>query len=897
MKKYRIGYVQGTFDMFHIGHLLLIQRAAVHCEQLLVGVVSDEFNLHNKGRLPCIPYEDRAAIVGAIRDVSNVIKIEKGEGVICTWKKHPYDCYFSGDDHLGADFIENMKKHGIDVVLFPYTKRVSSTKLREHKKGEENGIYQKPKEILFLPYKAAMWDSMESVWQAASKDSTCNTVVMPIPYAELDDERNIRAWNWDGDMFPDNVPVVDWHNYDIEKHRPDVIYIHNPYDDGNRITMVEPRFFSRNLRKYTDMLVYIPYFAWTGFWPPNHLALPCYNQVDKIIVQCPEYFTFGQNGVYENNKKTLSEMMPLAKLVALGSPKLDRMHNIMQDKSVLAEWKVKIGQRKTVFLNATVAPLMTYGRRWMAKLWQTYHTISRQEDVVTIFRPHPLIMTMMKSKYPEFIDEYKKWRAAMEVLPQVIIDNNADLEKTVAVADAYMGETSSVVQLFAMQGKPIFYQDMLLGEAATEEECNLAASAMLTDGEIIYFWAEYWNILCAYNTISDKLEVLYQDRPSVYAFFNYTAILKVDEHLVLVPNSSCYILDYNLQTGEAVKIQYCNPLSMYNFGHALVYNGKVLMFGNRQPVIIDYDIESKSIKCCWHVPEEILANRTEGHDQLLGKPCCVGDTIYIPVVNANQVIEWHPESNEYHIHSVGDEAATYGFACEYAGNIWLAPWLGGPITVWHPPTGIVQNFDQFPRGFSFDNMPGIDDTFFFVDTLKCENYWYLLPYCGNMILRLDFNTGNIEKVDLGFELTESQSKHYQQIQNVWSGTVCADKVFIWTGADRMIHCLQGETKAVINSYKVYMEDKAIAKCRHPLGREDFYENPANGQVAAFYEDGVSTTQDAFFAYVKRGKHDYEGQKKAFAKLTANADGTCGIKIHQYIMKELADKRGEANGAK
>lgn len=895
MKKYKIGYVQGTFDMFHVGHLLLIKRAAAQCEQLMVGVVSDEFNFHNKKRMPCIPYEDRAAIVAAIRDVAKVIKIERGEGVIDTWRRHHYDCYFSGDDHLGNDFLKDMERHGIATVLFPYTKRVSSSKLRKHSSDSADGVYQKPKEILFLPYKAAMWDSMESVWQAVCKDENCNAVVVPIPYAELDEERNVREWKWDGEVFPANVPVVDWRDYDIKEHHPDVIYIHNPYDDGNRITMVEPRFFSRNLRKHTDTLVYIPYFAWTGIWPANHLGLPCYEHVDKIIVQSPYYRTWGDGGTYESDNKLLSEVLPSRKMQALGSPKLDRMAALGEKIVVPEEWQVKIGEHKSVFLNATVAPLLSYGRRWMDKLWQTYHTIRKHRDVSVIFRPHPLMLTMMESKYPEFIGEYEKWEKDMAALSQVIIDDSPDLERAVAAADAYMGEVSSVVQLFALQGKPIFLHDMLLGEAEDGAECNLAASAMLVDGDMIYFWAEYWNMLCAYHISKDEVEVLYQEQPSVFAFFNFSGMVKVAGHLILVPNCSPYILDYDLVSGKVVKVPYEKPLLQFNFGHALLRGDKVLLFGSRNPRIMEYDVRQKKAVCRLDVPKEILDNRTDVHDQLLGKPCCLDGAIYIPIVNANQVMEWHPDTNKYHIHRVGHQDAAYGFAAEHAGNIWLAPWLGGPITVWHPPTGIVKSFDQFPHNFKFTNMPGVTDTFFFIDTLKCGHYWYLLPYCSNMILRVDFNTGTLAEVELGFVLDKAMVKHYQQMQNVWGGTVQEDKVLIWTGADRKIHCLDGNSSEVEAVYAPHISEADGRKYRHELKNDDFRENPYNGQVAAIYEDGVSCTQQSFLAYVQHGEHDYEGQKAAFARLTPNTDGTCGKKIHQYIMAELARKRGDVNG--
>ena len=131
MKKYKIGYVQGSFDMFHIGHLLLLQRAKACCEYLRVGVVSDAYHKLNKGMRPCITYEDRAAIVGAIGEVDEVVGVEyREDGLLGVWEQHPFDCYFSGDDHAGAVFLEPLRSKNIAYEFFPYTKRISTTKLR-----------------------------------------------------------------------------------------------------------------------------------------------------------------------------------------------------------------------------------------------------------------------------------------------------------------------------------------------------------------------------------------------------------------------------------------------------------------------------------------------------------------------------------------------------------------------------------------------------------------------------------------------------------------------------------------------------------------------------------------------------------------------------------------------
>ena len=119
-------------------------------------------------------------------------------------------------------------------------------------------------EVVFLPYKASMWDSLESVWAAADADPDCDAYVVPIPYYDRRADGSLGTYHYEGNDLPDYVPVVSYDTYDMENRKPDVVYIHNPYDQGNYVTSVDPRFYSAELKKYTDCLVYIPYYAIAG---------------------------------------------------------------------------------------------------------------------------------------------------------------------------------------------------------------------------------------------------------------------------------------------------------------------------------------------------------------------------------------------------------------------------------------------------------------------------------------------------------------------------------------------------------------------------------------------------------------------------------------------------------
>ena len=130
---YKLGYTQGVFDMFHIGHLHIINGAAEQCEKLLVGVNSDELVQEYKGKTTVIGQDDRAEIVSNLKSVYKceiVTTLDKVE----LYKKFGFDAVFIGDDWKGDErwkqTEEDLKPYGVDVIYLPHTPNISSTLLR-----------------------------------------------------------------------------------------------------------------------------------------------------------------------------------------------------------------------------------------------------------------------------------------------------------------------------------------------------------------------------------------------------------------------------------------------------------------------------------------------------------------------------------------------------------------------------------------------------------------------------------------------------------------------------------------------------------------------------------------------------------------------------------------------
>lgn len=134
MEKKIIGYTTGVYDMFHIGHLNLLKRAKEQCDFLIVGVSTDELVKKDKNKTPIIPFEDRCEIVKAIKYVDMVVP-QTDKDKLSAWRRHKFNKMFVGSDWKGTpqweEFEKIFSKIGVEIVYFPYTQKISSTKLRQ----------------------------------------------------------------------------------------------------------------------------------------------------------------------------------------------------------------------------------------------------------------------------------------------------------------------------------------------------------------------------------------------------------------------------------------------------------------------------------------------------------------------------------------------------------------------------------------------------------------------------------------------------------------------------------------------------------------------------------------------------------------------------------------------
>lgn len=133
-KKYRIGYTTGVYDLFHIGHLNILEKAKEQCETLIVGVSTDELVKSEKSKTPVIPFEERIRIIESIRYVDKAVP-QFNKNKMEAYEKFRFDAMFVGSDWKGTPQWNGYEKEfseiGVDIIYLPHTDGTSSTLLTE----------------------------------------------------------------------------------------------------------------------------------------------------------------------------------------------------------------------------------------------------------------------------------------------------------------------------------------------------------------------------------------------------------------------------------------------------------------------------------------------------------------------------------------------------------------------------------------------------------------------------------------------------------------------------------------------------------------------------------------------------------------------------------------------
>lgn len=728
--------------------------------------------------------------------------------------------------------------------------------------------------ITFMPYKSSMWDSMESVWEAAKQDPRCICHVVPIPYYEKDESGEVSTLKYEGNDYPSCVPVMDWRQYELGEIFPDVIYIHNPYDEANYVTTVPEQFYSYNLKPYTDVLVYIPYFVMNPQYSKNMFEVSALNYVDYIIAQT-------ETTVKEYQKYTSQDIWE--KVLPLGNPKVDRIvNNNLKKEDIRDDWKEKIGDKRVVLYNTSLSALLKQRGYYTKKLRSVFEYFQKRQDCILLWRPHPLMESTLKSMASNLLPEYLEIRDFFIREGIGIYDDSADFLEAFNASDVYYGDASSLAYLYEVTGKDVIIQNCqyLRQKDEVERKTPIVQSGVLYENDI-YFPASNTNALLKMNVKDRKVEFVgrfpYDDENKIMMFsqcflhgdtiifipllargiYSYNIVqnefefiidigdekahwakaVQYGDELILVPALSGNISKYSIIKKELantnIELNDIKGLQFHKFAlpytDACMFAGKLWITCGFKKWIYEVDVEAQTIK-------RHILNTSSGKG--LSRVVVVDDKLWITLNRPSIMIKYDVWTGEI---------------CEYTTF-----------------SNEKVEFNLFENPIKESVVVG-------------EQIW-LLPSLGDVIAIIDKTGKLVRKIELPKE--ENKVSEYRRHSFIKFGFACET-------SEGFFLLPYGSMQSILVDYDGSIKANLLAIVTDEQFREKQAVSPINflgefGDIfsSRYYEGYFWSLNEGLENMHRETAQDEERKVKLGKRLVANVEGTCGKNIHGTIMRKL-----------
>ncbi|NLM20326.1 MAG: hypothetical protein GX207_01070 [Peptococcaceae bacterium] len=730
-------------------------------------------------------------------------------------------------------------------------------------------------EIAFFPYKASMWDSLESVWLAAKDDDRCECYVVPIPYFDRNKDGSLGTMHYEGDQFPSYVPITDWQSYNPAVMLPDIAYIHNPYDQFNLVTSVHPAFYSSELKKYTNQLVYIPYYSTSGDMSQGQSSLPAYQNVDKIIIQS------------EWHRKFFESTLPLERLLPLGSPKFDRIIRMAREKPELpSEWRKKMSGKTVYFFNTSLAGLLSNTEVYLRKMEYVFNCFQGRENALLLWRPHPLMEATLDSMRPQYKKHYMELKERFIVSGLGIYDDTSDISASVAWSDVYIGDSgTSVTSLFAIAGKPQFILNNNLNKEPEPDDLTTLALSykMYLEGNNAWL-VSYYSWLVKLNLESGRLDPICQLTDMTMG--RYADVLKIGSRIFVGPTHAQDICI--VENGELRKI----ALEKFNqrthsFVKMVQYKHYLYLIPGRYPALVRFNTETEGLTYYF----ECLKEFTGAQDGIMFQQgvCIRGQFLYMASAFDNRVLIFDMESGKYRIKAVGQNVGRGCWSMEDDGeDFWILPINGSVITRWNPVTDEVREYSNYPENFfcrNFEHGFVCQDRPF--SAAVCfDDYVLLVPLWSNMFIKIDKLTGEMSQWDPPFKLPqEPKNCYYKNYSSFGFTAKIGSKSFItFCYYNRVLYAIDMEkNECTQHQYQINLEFRYVD--------EYGFNYVSEWLQYACLENDINTLPAFLDGKIVGKPFDSRRQLELYSRISANIDGTCGEKVHNLMVEEVIAKAG------
>lgn len=519
-------------------------------------------------------------------------------------------------------------------------------------------------------------------------------------------------------------------------------------------------------------------------------------------------------------------------------------------------WKDVIRGKKVILYNTGVTSLLRERETRIEKMKWVFDIFKEHPEVVLWWRPHPLEMSTAHSMLPELEEQYMKVRRQFVEEGIGILDESADLNRAIAISDAYYGAWSSVAGLYKAAKKPVLFE---INRIRREEEPSFLPAVLCIKDEFIWFIQLNSNKLVKVDKKTFEVEKVINipfESPYRDCRYNYHLIDAGNSLLLLLENSR-QIYEYEFGTGTIKSHRPECEGFIFHSEIVMKRGEKLVMLPYNGNSIVEYDYCAKKTIKKTFMQHNIKAAR-----------CCevIGTKVYMVDKNSNILYQYDTRDDSYTTKTIGEQDNRY-WGAKKAGRYFVLPHQEKPaITLWDEESGETIELTKFPQQYTcYEELA-------YLDMIESDGNIYIFPLYANMILKVDVENKQIvqgfESIFLNVDYSANSERISEEIYlcvKKYGNYIYAYAAFkkCWQIFDFTAMCVQDIPFA------------GIKKREH----KDMIENILNDEV---YEEsfcqGEHLSITTLKNYIKNvADHQSEGAKKA-------ENGGIGGNIYRKIIQ-------------
>lgn len=567
--------------------------------------------------------------------------------------------------------------------------------------------------------------------------------------------------------------------------------------------------------------------------------------------------------------------------MALGSPKFDKaIHSSAFENSLTVQWKKRADGRKIILYNTHLNTLLRYEEEAVRKIESVFHYFAQRDDVLLLWRPHPLSKATLKSMRPALYDAYAALEKEYLDKDIGILDESEDMYQAISVADGYYGDGSSVLTIFGATGKPICIQDVWVTDYGYGEIGYkfMGAYGAYIDGQSVYFANLYYKALLVLERDTGTVQRVGEFPGCGKAQGGITVNIGMWKgKLWMIPYMETQVFSYDLSSAKWEVFALPEEWRAQN-GVGQFFAGKQIdryyyAFGFVQYGIMKLDMETGEMSCSRDNLQQFEQLSAIKGGTVCWQDCCqVDGKLYAASPRGNIVLAYDLQTGEIEVHQVGTLARRF-ITIAYDGDIFWLTDQEGKFVRWNHRTNDTQEID-----LHLDEKYNDPGAWPFHASLYAHEHIWLFSDIYHAIVRINIHTHEVTEV---YEFVRNRRRNKVLAHWYEDGKVC----FVDSHKNSIIE-IDGQGNV---GELVLPVDEGIRPLMGDFQEQAWEVQDQDNHRSYIHREtgGLCRDLEGYLNYITMKDDPVDAkQQECFLRFTKYPEGNAGEVIHRKMIEEV-----------